>query len=48
MNQILHIFKKDTRHFWPEILTSLAITAAFALVYPMRWHLFIGGDAHSG
>jgi hypothetical protein len=43
MKQILHIFKKDTRHFWPEILTSIAITAAFALVYPLRWHFLLGG-----
>jgi len=26
MKQILHIFAKDTRRFWPEILISLAIT----------------------
>jgi hypothetical protein len=25
MNQILHIFKKDARHHWPEILISLAL-----------------------
>src|SRR3984893_3153121 len=29
MNQILRIFKKDARHHWPEILTSLALLALF-------------------
>src|SRR5882724_7963449 len=29
MNQILHIFKKDTRRHWPEILISLALLAMF-------------------
>jgi hypothetical protein len=28
MSQILHIFKKDIRHLWPEIFISLALTAA--------------------
>lgn len=37
MTQILAIFKKDTRRFWPEILVSLAITVAFAIVYPNTW-----------
>jgi hypothetical protein len=37
MNQILHIFRKDTRRFWPEIVTSLVITAAFAAIYPSQW-----------
>jgi len=32
MSQVLHIFKKDVRHLWPEILISLALTAAFARV----------------
>jgi hypothetical protein len=32
MNQILHIFKKDARHLWPEILVSLAITVAFVRI----------------
>jgi hypothetical protein len=34
MKQILHIFVKDMRRFWPEILVSLAITAAFAWFDP--------------
>jgi hypothetical protein len=28
-NQILHIFRKDVRHHWPEIVLSLAITVAY-------------------
>jgi hypothetical protein len=27
MDQILHIFKKDARHLWPEIVISLALLA---------------------
>ena len=37
MKQILHIFAKDARHFLPEILVSVAITAALAWVYPSQW-----------
>ena len=37
MKQILAIFSKDSRRFWPEIAVSLAITAAFVLVYPAQW-----------
>jgi hypothetical protein len=37
MNQILHIFQKDTRRFWPEILASLLITALFVVHYPSEW-----------
>lgn len=37
MKQILHIFAKDARHFLPEILVSLAITIAFAWIYPNEW-----------
>src|SRR5437016_5430677 len=29
MNQILHIFKKDARRHWPEILISIALLALF-------------------
>lgn len=32
MSQVLHIFKKDARHLWPEILVSLALTAAFVRI----------------
>lgn len=37
MKQALHIFAKDARHFWPEVLVSLVITAAFARIYPINW-----------
>jgi hypothetical protein len=37
MKQIIHIFAKDSRHFWPEIVVSLAITAAFTWIYPNHW-----------
>ena len=37
MKQILHIFAKDVRRFWPEILASLAILAALVSVYPRQW-----------
>ncbi len=39
MRQILHIFAKDSRRFWIEILISLAITVAFARVYPVYWQV---------
>jgi hypothetical protein len=32
MSQVLHIFKKDTRHLWPEIVISFALTVAFVRV----------------
>ena len=34
MSQILNIFRKDTRRFWPEILLSVVITFAFAAPIP--------------
>ena len=37
MKQVIHIFAKDSRHFWPEIVVSLAITAAFTWIYPNHW-----------
>src|SRR5271165_5834432 len=37
MKQVLHIFAKDSRHFWPEILISLAIVAGYAWIYPSTW-----------
>ncbi len=39
MSQILHIFKKDVRHLWPEILVSLALTVAFV-------RLSFGGESN--
>ncbi len=37
MKQILHIFAKDTRHLWLEILISLALTAALVATSPHFW-----------
>jgi hypothetical protein len=37
MSQILHIFRKDVRHHWPEILLSLALLIAYAVEQPRTW-----------
>jgi hypothetical protein len=37
MSQVLHIFKKDARHLWPEILASLVLTVFFVKTYPQNW-----------
>jgi hypothetical protein len=37
MKQILHIFAKDSRHFWPEILISLALVGTFVWIEPRTW-----------
>jgi hypothetical protein len=37
MSQILHIFGKDVRRHWPEILLSLALLVTFALEQPRTW-----------
>jgi hypothetical protein len=37
MSQVLHIFKKDARHLWPEIVASLVMTALFVKTYPQAW-----------
>lgn len=37
MKQILAIFTKDARRFWPEILISLGLLAALVLTYPRQW-----------
>lgn len=39
MNQILHIFKKDIRRHWPEILISLTFLALFARRQLKPWPL---------
>jgi hypothetical protein len=44
MKQILHIFAKDTRHLWMEILVSLALTLTLVVTFPMRWFGFNGMD----
>jgi len=40
MNQTLHIFKKDTRRFWPEILVSSVIIFAYVWMYPDKWRVY--------
>src|SRR5215470_8856446 len=37
MKQVLHIFKKDIRHHWPEIFISLTVLAAYAWNEPKQW-----------
>lgn len=37
MSQILHIFRKDTRCFGPEIVVSLAVVAGLVYVSPYAW-----------
>jgi hypothetical protein len=40
MNQILHIFKKDTRRFWLEILVASVIEFAYIGLLPGRWKVY--------
>lgn len=47
MKQILHIFKKDTRHFWPEILISLVVMFAFAWMDTNDWKVFHDSQVRS-
>jgi hypothetical protein len=52
MKKTLRIFANDTRHFWPEISLTLAITAVFALTQSSTWpgfphHLISQRDAES-
>src|SRR6266481_8604044 len=37
MHQILHIFRKDARRHWPEILVSLVLIAVFVWYQPRKW-----------
>jgi hypothetical protein len=37
MKQIMHIFAKDARRFWPEILISLAVTAVLVWIGVYLW-----------
>lgn len=37
MSQILHIFRKDVRHHWPELLVSLLLLAAFVWYESTQW-----------
>ena len=38
MNQTWTIFRKDCRHHWPEIVTSLAVLALFCYLEVRDWH----------
>jgi hypothetical protein len=42
MNQILHIFRKDSRRFWIEILLSTAVTIAYMVIFPSQWKVIEG------
>jgi len=37
MKQILHIFRKDLRHNWPEVGVSLALLIAYIADQPRQW-----------
>jgi hypothetical protein len=37
MKQIVHIFRKDVRHHWLEIVVALAVLAAFTWNEPIQW-----------
>jgi hypothetical protein len=37
LKQVLHIFRKDFRHHWPEILVSLFVLIAFTVEQPRDW-----------
>ena len=37
MKQIVHIFKKDVRHHWPEIVLSLVALALYIWNEPRQW-----------
>lgn len=37
MSLLTHIFRKDVRHFWPEILINLVLFIAFAWAAPFGW-----------
>ena len=37
MKQVLNIFKKDVRHYWHEIVVSIALLAAFARYDVRSW-----------
>src|SRR6266478_5805714 len=37
MSQILHIFRKDARHHWPEILLSWVLVAVYVWDQPRKW-----------
>lgn len=44
MNQVLHIFRKDVRRHWLEIIVSLLLLIGFAWKMPIIW----GQEPNSG
>lgn len=46
MKQVLPIFRKDCRRFWPEILAMFLLNAAFVWLTPHRWLLDQAEGAH--
>jgi len=48
MKQILTIFTKDARRFWPEIVACVALLTAFVLIYPATWRAPAGYGAVAG
>src|SRR6266436_6011069 len=50
MKQIVHIFKKDVRRHWPEILISLAVLALFVWRESGQWRYraYLSDDRISG
>src|SRR5215469_5778536 len=48
MNQVWNIFRKDVRHLWPEIATSLALLVAFARFDIRSWYQPDGAMAATG
>jgi hypothetical protein len=43
MRLILHIFRKDARHLYPEILIVVGLTIAFAWTAPVQWIYSLNG-----
>jgi hypothetical protein len=37
MKQMFHIFRKDVRLYWIEILATFSVTALFVWLYPISW-----------
>jgi hypothetical protein len=48
MKQILAIFAKDARRFWPEIAACISLLTAFVLIYPATWRTPLGYGAVAG
>lgn len=48
MKQILAIFAKDARRFWPEIAACIALLTAFVMIYPATWRVPSGYGAVAG